>query len=381
MIPEHDVRIALGDASGWDWVRPASYEVSCDMLNPADAISLSFPFSSELWPLAAPDRLVNVIIDGTRVFSGIVDDRRYTLRKSEGAAIHITARDKIGRLIDESAPLIRFRSLGILDLGRKLAGHAFEIVLSNAENRRLIVGPKLKHHSREPAIARFVQGAHRKVEPGESIWQVLSYFLEEAALLAWSTADGTQLVIGKPNYSQQAQWLFVAAASGSQRKFDANILEVDYQQSLAERYSQITVMGAHPGEDGEPGATRRGIAVNGPGPAGIGKDFEIKKALLLKDDAIRSAAHAKDRAGREMAERDGRGTRLRIVMPGHGEVYGPGQQSALYAFDTVAHVLVEQPGIESDWYVTGVNYRGSREAGQTTEIDLVPVGTDLRMAG
>ena len=32
---------------------------------------------------------------------------------------------------------------------------------------------------------------------------------EEEGVLAWSTADGNQIVVGKPNYPQPAQWFIV----------------------------------------------------------------------------------------------------------------------------------------------------------------------------
>lgn len=384
MIKVHNVSIAIGDAARWQWVDAVEgYSIAIDMLRPADAVTLRLPASLDMWELCKPDKRVNVFIDGTRVFSGIIDERKRTLRKSEGSLIEISARDKVGRLIDESAPLITYRGLGIVDLARKLASPLFDVTTSNASNRRLIVGPRLRQHSKEPPIDTG-KGMKRKVQPGESIWQVLHFFLEESALLAWSSADGKNLIIGRPNYTQPAQWFFVSAGRDSRRALDTNVMEVEHVESFAERYSLIIAVGSKPGTATQYGNSvtgLRGIWKDGPNADGTGADFAIRKRLIVSDDGVGSTKGAQDRADREAAERNATGRRMRLVVAGHGHSFGDQQQPALYAVDTIARVIDEEIELEEDWFITGLRFRGSRSSGQTTDLDLVPVGTDLRMAG
>lgn len=378
MIFPHVIRIAVGDENRWQWTQAIeSYEIVADMMEVSDGTRMRFRFERELWDMCKPDRGVNVFIDDVQVFSGLIDERLRTKKKGTNE-IEISARDKAGRMLDESARLIKLRGLGIVDLATKLVSPLLSVTTSNATNRRIVVGPRLKQHSKEPAIDTG-KGAKKKVEPGETVWQVLSHFLEEGNLIAWCTADGKQLVLGKPNYQQQPQWRFMVPSAGSPNVAEGNVEEIERKESIADRYSIVVAVGAHPGSTG-----RVGIAKNGPNADGTGLDFRVRKRLIVKDDGIGSAGDAKKRAEREMQERDGRGKSLVLRVPGHGATFGPEQRPALFAFDTIATVVDEDIDAVEDWYITRVVWSGKKGdgpgAGQRTELGCVPVGTDLRIA-
>lgn len=373
MITPHEISIAVGNESAWQWSNAVdSYDFTSDMLAAADSFRLRFRFDREMWNLCEKDNAVQVFIDGVRVYYGLIDDRdRFKARgKNE---IEIAGRDRGGRILDESAPLLSLRGLGIVDLAKKLAPSPLKVVTSNLENRWLLVGPKLKSHSKEPAIDTG-RGAKRKVEPGESRWQILQHFLEEAGCLAWVTADGRSLVIGKPNYQQQPQWIFVCPSADSPNANEGNVLELHRHESIAERYAKITVVGAYPNSTGTSYTWR-----DGPNADGTGKTFRVPKSLIVQDDGIGSAKAAKARAEREAAERDGQGKTLRLVVPGHGARGADGERTSIYCFDTIANVVDEDIEADERWYVTRCTYSGSKSpVGQRTELEMVPVGTDLR---
>lgn len=382
--PTHKVTIAIGNANRWGYVpQIRDYDFSSDMMEATDAFSLQLPTTSELWALSKPDNAINVFIDNIRVYSGIIDDRIRRLSKAEGSLIQINGRDKVGRLVDESAPLIQFAGLGIVDLAQKLCEDLLSVTTSNATNRRLIAGGASRKVTSEPPIERGKQ-APKKVDPGETRWQVLQHFLEESGLLAWATADGSGLVIGKPNYTQSPLWSFLVAKPNSSRAHEHNVMDLDYRDALAERYSTITAVGATKGSKSSYGSgvtQNRGTATNGPGPDGIGKDFRLKKRLIVQDDGIHSPADAAKRAVREMAERDSHGKEIILATPGHGQREKPGGPVSLFTFDTIARVDDEEIDEAADWYVTGVRYSGDRSAGQRTTLRMIPVGSDLRMGG
>lgn len=376
MIYTHEVSIAMGNSTEWQWVRAVDgYDVSNDMLTPADSLSARVPCSAAMYKLARPDNQIQLFIDGVRVFHGIIDDRRRSMRKSEGSMVEVTARCKVGRLVDECAPMFTLEGLGLIDLVTKLVAPLFTVTTSNATNRRLIVGPRLRKHSAEPPIS-VGKGNKRKVEPGDRVWDLMQYFLEEEGVLAWSTADGKQIVVGKPNYKQPAQWFIVIPEPRSTDSVDGNVIEVDRIESLAERYSKITVVGSH-----KTSASERAVVVDGPGADGIGDHFQIRKRLIVHDPGIHNRPNARQRAEREQAERDGRGDMMQVTMAGHGQTFGIAERPALYAFDTIAHVIDAEIEHEADWYITGVRYTGAKSSPQRTTLSLVPVGTDLRMAG
>lgn len=384
-IYTHEVKIALGSADSWEWVPTViSYDCGSDMMEAADSFTLTMPLTRRMWELCKPDNAVNVFIDGTRVYSGYIDKRIRRLSKQDGSTVTIECRDKVGRLIDESAPLLQLSGLGIVDLAKRLAGDLFEIITSNATNRALIAGGRSKRTSNEPSIDKGhgKKFKPKKVDPGESAYQILQFFLEEAELMAWSTADGRFLVIGKPNYNQDALWSVYAASKGSPALQRHNVIDLEYVDSIAERYSQIIAVGSKPGtsQDFGPSVVKQlGQAVNGPGPDGIGKDFQRRKRLIVQDDSVHGLAGATARAKREMAERDSTARRVKVVMAGHGQVSSAGQRPSLFTFDTIASFTDEDLSIAEDWYVTAVRYQGDKEGGQRTVLEMVPRGTDLRM--
>ena len=64
--------------------------------------------------------------------------------------------------------------------------------------------------------------------------------------MAWSTADGRELFIGLPNYEQEPQYYFFEAATNSDNR-DSTNCRISVRESIAERYSKITAVGASKG--------------------------------------------------------------------------------------------------------------------------------------
>jgi prophage tail gpP-like protein len=373
----HNVTLRVGGKLVEAWT---SYQVALSMLHAADQFSLSIaPYDRALRELCAPDRDVQVLLDDVAMISGFIDSRPRRGSRA-GAEMTITGRDKGGRLIDESAPLVTYNGLGILDLARKLAAPWFEnVVLSNATNRRLIrgKGAALAGVAREPAIDTSPR-ARKNVEPGESRWQVLTSFLEEAGLLAWSSADGKTLIVGLPNYEQAAQYRFVAGGPDS---LETNVLDWAVEDDIGERYSQITVCGASRGDSANYGANvtkRRAVVVDGPLAHGTGNDFFFPKRLIISDGDVRDMKQAKTRAEKEQAERDGTSHAVNLTVPYHAQWQGAAAVPVLYAPDTIARVVIEEEDIDADYLITDVSFTGAKES-ETTSIRLVPKGTRLRL--
>jgi prophage tail gpP-like protein len=374
----HRVTYAIGNEGDWRFFPEIDrYDIACDMLDPSDGVQLVVPWSADVWALTKGDNQLNIWIDEQRVFSGIIDDRERNVSRS-GSTVSISARDKAGRLVDESAPLIRFEGLGIVDLAQKLAGSLFQVTTSNATNRRLVTGRGGKTTTREPAIDRTPKAA-RKVEPGDSKADVLKHFLELGELIAWATSDGKSLVIGKPNYQQPVQWAFTISKPSSWNTTD--VISYARRQSQAERYARIDAIGTLRGSEEDFGekVRHRGSAKNGPNADGTGKDFRLPKRLIVHDDRMR-AGGANDRAKREMAERDAAGNGATLEVWGHGRQPPGGTGMAIFAFDTLADIDDQEIPERGTWFLTAVRYMGGKDEGQTSELKMVPIGTDLRMA-
>jgi prophage tail gpP-like protein len=395
------VRAAGVEIHNWN-----NYDVVCDMVNPADSFSLSLgpvdPFDigaaararalgvedfGEAWHALRPDSLVEILIDDVIVMSGFVDERIGA--SSQADTLSINGRDKCGRLLDESMPLIKFNGLSLEALCLKICSPWLDkVAFSNTTNRSLVIGRGrgakggrvFKDPNAIPGIRH--PRTYRKVEPGETRWNVLAYFMHENDLLAWGAADGRSLIVGEPNYDQEPTFRFFHPRAGSTREHLGNCTDFNVRDSVADRYSAIIAMGSNAGtarDYGESVVHRKGVARSGPRQYGEGADFQHRKVLLVPDDAIKNDKQAQTRAEREMAERDAGGHEITLTAYDHGQLFdSTARRASLFACDTIAHVESEVFGIKADYLITSVRFHGAREK-RTTEIKLVPKGTLLRL--
>lgn len=421
-LPSHEINViaARQRVPGWK-----EYTISVDLLQPADNFNMQVQFRRAAWDLLPPDQLISVFVDSTKILTGFVDDRRKVSEVGAGTMIELTGRDKAGRLVDESAPLFSFGGLRVKELAERIVGIGVDddplferVTLVNTRNRSLLrdVRARQARTIREPVdpisqafrfaanVPRFAVGlraagprtvevpplidpgifqgraAPKKVTPGSSRWAVLEKFIREARLIAWSTADGTELFVGLPNYEQQAQYYFFEAATDSDNRDQTNA-KITVKQSVADRYSKITAVGSARGTGTSYGRNvtkNRGTVFDNPDdPDGVGIAFLRRKALLITDDSIKEPRDALERAEREMLERDAGGLEVTVDVPGHSQVYA-GETPTVYAVDTIARVEDGDTGLVLDMYVTNVEFTRSREGGTRSTLRLVPRGTLLQ---
>ncbi len=378
----HAVRVVFGEreerGAGLESDQVLEFEVSSDMLELADPFSLSVPLTPELWEATALDSSVRIFIDDSQVLDGFVDQRVRSIDKEGGSTLSISGRDKGGRLTDESAPLVRFASKRFIDVAKQIVSPWFPTVtLSNAKNRALVRGRgrRLAKVSQEPAVfTGSRKRVQRKVEPGETRAEVLQHFLEQFHLLGWSSANGREFVIGLPNYSQAPQFFFFLPRSVSSRFHEGNVLAASFTELASERYSEIRVVGSSRGNE-----TSYGRNVTSRTAVATSDALLHEKKLIVVDDDIRSAGEARQRALREMKLREGMGETLELTVRGFGQALGGDDTTppALYACDTMARWEDEELGLERDWLITAVKYRRSKKSGETTDLSLVPRGTEL----
>lgn len=415
----HAVSIEVGGVALTDFTE---YSIENDMLSPADDFQLTVgPATREIFDALQPDAEVKVRIDGVLILTGRIDQRNRRKSRDVGSVITVNGRDKGGRLVDESMPLASFSGMSLQALLEKVAGPWFdEVIFSNARNRALVRGPRavLARASADPETpeevaalkafmdrygtrARSLDGelvvygapraadgifeaskAPKKVEPGETRWDVMMQFLEPARFLAWSTADGKALVIGGPNYKQDPQFqFFLPRDPQSLRRGFANVTDWDWTDSVADRYSEVIVMGASRGDGARYGSELNSMASakDGPGADGVGRDFLIRKKLIVADDDVKNRADAQARANREIARRDQTRRVLKVQVDGHGQKYNAQSDPAIYAFDCVAEAYDEELDLGGRFLVVSVSFNGSKSSGQTTSLTLVPVGTELSL--
>jgi len=429
VIPTHEIHV-IADRHripGWK-----DYTISVDMLQPADAFTMSVRFTQEAWELLTLDQEITVCVDSTKILTGYIDEREKVSEPGGGTTIQISGRDKTGRLVDESSPLFQYGGLRLRELAERIVGirddadPIFEsVTLTNTRNRSLLrnvrsrkakevqepvlnsivgtfrplagtfgyeipeitVGPtQLRKIERPPIIDPGIytgRAAQKKVPPGTSRWGVLEGFLREARLLAWSTGDGKELFIGLPNYDQDLQYMFFEASAESTNRDETNCA-IRIRHSNAERYSRITAVGASKATGASYGSNvskRMAVVFDNPENTtdGTGISFRRRKALIVADDSIKNARDALERAEREKLERDANAVEVVVNAPGHSQQRAAGVEPSLFTVDTMARVIDEDTKTKADMLVTAVEYRQSRDEGTTTELRLVPRGTLLQL--
>ena len=418
----HRVGVVAGGAlvPGWQ-----SYSISVDILQPADAFSLSVQFTREAWKLLKTDKQVEVFIDDTRILTGLIGGREKV--PGMGTELQISGRDKTGRLVDESAALFRFGGLYIKELAEVIceigtANALFDrVVLVNTRNRSLLrskrarkakvsvepivnpivgafragaglfgstipeVGSDLSFRvDRPPVIDPGIFGGRsspKRVQPGQSRWSVLEEFLREARLLAWSTADGRELFIGLPNYEQEAQYLFFEGASDDPRDRERTNCSIRVIENVEEMYALYVACGAAKGTGASYGANvTKNVASTRDNPNtsdGTGINFERPKTLLISDDGIKSQRDAQERVEREALQRQAGHLEVEITTAGHGQIYA-GTTPTIYAVDTICHVIDQDTGINAPFYITAIDFSRDDDGTKST-IRAVPKGTLLTL--
>lgn len=418
-----EVRVTVGGKTIEDWVR---YGIRINMLEAADSFDLSFgPVRREVWDLVAPDEAVEIIMGDDTIMCGFIDERT---RSGKANEINITGRCKCGRLVDESMDLQTFDQGNVLTAVEAIVAPWFDkVVVSNENNRSLIQGRRaFKVVATPPPVAlstlsttrfvldtatvpltadlknvlpgqpQFVLGqvltsvrqdlgsrgrriGPKKVDPGDTRWETLEHFLELDRLLAWSSANGKEFIVSLPHYKQSPQFAFFAPAHDSKRAEQGNVIDFEYTDSVAERYSEITVVGSSRGDSRNYAkrVTRNKRSVfNGSGDRGIGRDFKHRKVLIVSDHDVKNKEESFARAVREMSIRDATRASLSVTVRSHRQALRPGATAARFSTDTMCTWEDEALGIFGEYLITGVEYGGGR-GNRLTRLTLVPKGTDL----
>lgn len=373
--PNHVITIVVGGNQIFGW---ETYEIGVSMLTPADHFQIRCPFDRATWDLCTPDQPIKIQIDDTVVLSGFIDER---LVPEDDEVVELVGRCRAGRLIDESAPGINYADLEMLQLIQQVAAPWFPTVtFSNARNRRVIRGRGKKAKAGGEPVKLFSGkkiGSH--IEPGQSRWTVIESLCKQAGMIAFSSGDGAELIVGKPNYDQELQYRFFMPKADSARTGESTVRGMGVHESVTERYSRVIAVGEGVGTEANYGAavaSRYGEVKNNPvTPDGDGLDFTQPKRLIVKR-SLASAAEALELATREMAMRDSHGHKIVIRADGHGQIIA-GSEVTLFAPDTLAAVEDERTGTKGTYIVTNCTYRCNREHGEETSMDLLLKGSEL----
>lgn len=358
---------------------PIEYDILNSMVEPADGFSMTFPFDLKAWKLCELDARVKVAIDGVCKLDGFIDDRT---RSAKAGTLSIAGRDRSGRLVQESIPKTTgFDGLNLDAAILELSKPWFtSVTFSDTRNRAVARGRGHRAAAGdEPAFfkvkGKLDEDHSGKIDPGETRWAVIEQLCSSIGVLCWSSADGLELVLGAPNYDQGLQYLFRhSLARGS------TVKDMVLKESVADGYALIEANCAGYGTDdnyGEDIASYAGSIKDNPLTVdGTGRDFKYPKRLVITDKGALSNAEAQLSAERHMKRSKFNRRQLTVTAPLHGQV-AAGTQKTLFTPNTLSRVIDDDLVMDEAWLLYACRFRASRRDGESTEILLVPRGTDF----
>lgn len=337
----------LGGNMHEDW---ESYEIDSDLLTPADAWHLTLGIASGDRTSSTAGGLpadvsagapVQVKVGSETVMTGRIDEISHRVDK-RSHTLSLSGRDGAAVLVDCSAPIFVARLVSIDEIMTKV------VALLGITKKRIDADTK---RLREKI----------NVEPGDTAWDVLSHAAEANGLWPWFDPDGT-LVLGGPDYTTPPVADLVLRYDGQNN----NVMSLDVRRSIAERYSELTVLGQTHGTETETGKHALHATAH---------DAEMEaityRPKIIVDHESDNAAIAKDRARKLIADARLKGLTMMAQVKGH-RIVAPGQPSdgVLWAPGQRVRVCSEPHGIDDTFFLMGRKFCGGRNGGATTELTL-----------
>lgn len=326
------VQLLIGGKMHEDW---ESYEVDSDLLTPADAWRVTMGLrGGDLPPDVVPGAPVEVRVGGDTVMVGRVDEVDHAVSKTSHT-VSMSGRDGAAILVDCSAPIFNKQQASLSSIVAAIV-RDFKITKYTIDADTTRTREKIN------------------VEPGDSAWDMLAHIAEANGLWPWFTPDGT-LVIGGPDYSTPEVATLVMRKSGGGN----NLLSLARRESIAERYSKVTVYGQTHGTDTEPGKHDLHDS-----QTDIGVTWYRPKIVV--DHECDSTAVCRDRARKIISDSRVSSLTLTASVKGHriaanGLLWEPGQR---------VRVVSEPHRIDGVYFLMARRFSGGRSEGARTELTL-----------
>jgi prophage tail gpP-like protein len=332
------IRLSIGGLAHEEW---DGWSIESDLLTPADAFEL------ELYTKDAT-RLPSVLAEGVpcsltlgkdRVLTGQIDEFEHDISR-QGISMRITGRDRAAPLVDCSAPFVSMREATLAQIidqvVKPLGVTQIEIRAAQAKTRRRV-----------------------QIEPGQSAWEALLQVAEANGLWPWIEPDG-RLIIGGPDYNAAPVGTLIMREDG----VGNNVQRLSVRRSIANRYSQITVLGQHGQYDNDGLDTKRAHLKSVIQDETLARRGIFRPKVII-DSSSENQDMATTRARKLLADSRLEGFEIRAVVMGHragnGQVWSPGQRVI---------VRSEPHGLDATYFLMSRTLRLTRGEGAITELRL-----------
>ncbi len=342
-----------------NWI---SYDVDADLYQAADSFSLE---------LANPGTEIKagmqceLYVNDQLELTGIIDSTRRGWSK-QGRTLTVQGRDLMSILTDSYAEdfvslqnkTVREIAEFLLQANKNTGRPALPFISRQVIKGGAFVGKgKGKKKTVDSPLMGFQDTPQKisQIEPGMTVFEVLSIYAASRGFLFFSLQDGT-LMFSRPKAKGQALYRIVNMVSGAGN----NVKSGEETDDISRRYSKITVIGQVQGHDD--------LAASQLAPRGTVTDssFPFYKPYVarLNSDSQSPKLHA--RMLQEKQRHDG--LQLSYVAAGHS------QNGVNWHINELVQVKDEMLGKDGIFLIYGRKFRRSKQEGSNTELRLGPPG-------
>ncbi|WP_311515254.1 phage baseplate assembly protein [Oligella urethralis] len=324
----NEVKILLAGKAHREW---SNYRIDSSLQTPADAwsVSLGLP-DGQFPPQVEPGAEVKVMIGNDVVMLGQIDEVSHSVARQ--ATLSISGRDLIAVLLDSSAPIFVAKEITI------------EEVIANVV-RPLGVSKIEIRSDTAPITSEKIN-----IEPGMTAWDALETAAAANGLWPWLEPDGT-LVVGGPDYTITPVATLFLNKDGNNN----NVESLEYTRSVADRYSEVTVLAQSHGIGAKGANNIKGVA-NDP-------DMKVHRPYISISSDVANTDEAKKRAMKIMSDSRLNAVTVTVVVNGHrtssGELWTPGQR---------VEIKSDVHGLDEVWFLMARTFTGGREEPTRTEL-------------
>jgi len=302
-----------------------SFRADSDLFQAADAFEASFTASV---PGIAPGLPVKLYVDKRLEFTGVLDAVEKGLGKS-GVTVTVRGRDLMGLLVDSCV-----ETFADVPAGESLSALAARLIATIPFISRKAVAVI----GAAPAVSAV------RVEPGQTVFDVLKSAARARGLLFYSLPDGT-FVFGRPKSTGKAGFSIVV-----DKAVGANVVSGSVSDDIGGRYSKVTVLGTQ---------TQEHIAATA-----LDATMPFYKPLVSQSPGDESAASAAKYAQSVIDDVRHAGFRLSYTLPGFG------QNGRNWTPNELCKVSDNALDINGVFLVFGRTFSLDKQEGARTEVRL-----------
>ena len=325
MTDRPDVRLEIGSELYGGWKRISIRRALGRVAGTFDLnVTERWPGQDVSRPIQ-PGAACRVLVDGLAVITGYVDDVRISCSASEHS-VTVRGRDKTGDLVDCCAPSMQLAGASLAVIARNLcAPFGIEVV--------------------DGAGADTVPGF--KINPGDTVFETLDQLARAQGVFLTTDGEG-RLVLARAGREK----------AGTVLELGKNVMESRGSFSMADRYSEITVLGQTAASDTWDGA-KAGQQKTVVRDAGVPR---YRPLILIAEQEWQGA---NNRAQWEINTRYGKGNVVSCT------VYGWKDGERVWTPNTLVSIRDAMLGLEDEWLVGDVTF-SLDDRGCRTELTLSP---------